>query len=170
MTHTRSVVHGTFTGSAVLIDCDIVKERKREIQRSSPADLVKILGSRALDESRASIPLKELAARNVGGRKRVATERQRFYMIGCAVDQNVHRFELDFELLRELKSDGMWEPNALRKELMKNSVDSKEIDALLISRTPMGAAKRYVTQHLLGNKVSLQTVRSSYSRYSKVKS
>jgi hypothetical protein len=170
MTNTGSVAQGSFAVAAVLVDCDIVKKRKREIQWSSPADLMKILGSRALDESCTAIPLKQLAARNVGGRKQLVTEQQRFFMIGRSVDQKIHRFESGFALLKTLKIGGVWESNAQRKALTKHFYNSKEIEALLISRTPRGAAKRYVTEYVLENKVSLQTVRSSYSRYLKAKS
>jgi len=170
MTCTRTVVHGSFTASAVMVDCEIVKRRKREIQQSSPDDLVKILGSRALDESRTSIPLKQLAARNLGGRKRLATGKRRFFVIGCAVDQNVRHFESAFALLKKLKIGGTWEPDTLRRELMKYNFEPMKIDALLVSRTPKSAAKRYVRQCLLGNKIGLQTVRSCYSRYLKATS
>ena len=64
----------------------------------------------------------------------------------------------------------MWEPNALRKQLMKHVFDTKEVDALLNSRTPTGTAERYVILLRRGKKLSLQTVRSSYSRYLKAKS
>ena len=56
-------VSGSFSASAVLIDCDLVKKRKAELQACSPADLEKMLGPSALDESCASVPLNELIAK-----------------------------------------------------------------------------------------------------------
>jgi hypothetical protein len=58
-----SSMTGEFTVSAVLVDCEIVRKRKDEIQSSSPADLAKMLGQDAFDESLASIPLKDVLAR-----------------------------------------------------------------------------------------------------------
>lgn len=64
MSNTQSLVTGEFTASAVLADCEVVKKRKLEVQLSSPADLVKMFGPRALDESQASVPLNKLSARS----------------------------------------------------------------------------------------------------------
>ena len=64
MSDTPSLVTGAFTASAMLIDCNIVKRRKLELELSSPADLVKLLGPRALDESLAYVPLNTMPARS----------------------------------------------------------------------------------------------------------
>ena len=107
-----------------------------------------------------------------GGRKRLATEKQRFYMIGCLVDQMLPRFESAFRVSKELKLvKGNWELNTLRSELAKHHFTSTEIDAVLQARPPMGAAKRFVAKSLTSrnhpNGISLQTVNSCYSRYLK---
>ncbi len=116
----------------------------------------------------------EKRAKTRGGRKRLATEKQRFYLIGCSVDQAFHRFESAFRLLKKLKiSDGNWDLNAYRNELAKRHFASKEIDALLQARTPMSAAKRFVARSLSNpmhpNGLRLQMVHSCYSRYLKSK-
>jgi hypothetical protein len=101
-----------------------------------------------------------------GGRKRLATEKQRFYLIGRTVNQKLDQFEAAFRLLKELKTiNGNWDLDALRRELAKRHFDPKEIHALLHARTPMSAAKRFVAQSLSR---SLQTINSCYSRYLKV--
>jgi len=163
-------VKGAFTVSAYLVDCEIVRQRKVEVQLSSPSELATILGHSALDESRASIPLKQLVANKAGGRKQLATERQRFFQIGLFIDQHISQFKLGFKLLKQLKVDGILESNALRRELARHLFNVKQIDALLISRTPVAAAKRYATQCLPGKEISVPTVRSCYSRYLKAKS
>jgi hypothetical protein len=55
-------MEGAFTASAFLVDCTIARKRKLELQLSSPDDLAIILGPSALDESRASVSLKDLVA------------------------------------------------------------------------------------------------------------
>jgi hypothetical protein len=114
----------------------------------------------------------EKSATTRGGRKRLATEKQRFYMIGCSVDQMFSRFESAFRVSKEFKlANGNWEVNTLRSELVRHQFSSKEIDAVLQARTPMGAAKRFVAKSLTSrahpNGISLQTVNSCYSRYLK---
>jgi hypothetical protein len=108
-----------------------------------------------------------------GGRKRLASEKQRFYLIGRAVDEQFCKFDRAFKLLREVKIiDPNWDLNALRSELAERYFTSKESDAVLQSRTPLGAAKRFVAKTLASrahpNGISLQTVNSCYSRYLKV--
>lgn len=117
----------------------------------------------------AASPHRKLATMR-GGRKRIATEKRRFYMIGCSVDQQFRRFELAFRLLKKLKIiNGNLDLNAYRSELTKHRLTPKEIDALLNARTQMGAAKRFVAQSLSNrehpNGLSLQTISSCYSRY-----
>jgi hypothetical protein len=56
---TNTSISGSISVGAYLVDCDVVKKRKAELQLSSPADLVRILGPSAFDESRAATPLKE---------------------------------------------------------------------------------------------------------------
>jgi len=107
-----------------------------------------------------------------GGRKKLVTEKQRFYMIGCSVDQIFSRFESAFRVSKEFKiANGNWDVNTLRSELVRHHFASKEIDAALQARTPMGAAKRFVAKSLTSrahpNGISLQTVNSCYSRYLK---
>ena len=116
-------------------------------------------------------PLKKPATTG-GGRKRLATEKQRFYVIGRSVDQMFPRLESAFRLLKELKiTNANWDLNACRIKLAKHHFTPKEIDALLHARTPMGAAKRFVAQSLANakhpNGLSLQTINSCYSRYLK---
>lgn len=106
-----------------------------------------------------------------GGRKRLATEKRRFYLIGCAVDQQFRKFDPAFKLLRELKIVHGNDLSALRSELARRRFAPSEIDALLHARTPMGAAKRFVAQSLANAKhptgLSLRTIHSCYSRYLK---
>ena len=108
-----------------------------------------------------------------GGRRRLATERQRFYLIGLAVDQQFRKFEPAFKLLRELKiTSDNWDVNELRIKLLRYNLPINEIEAVLQARTPRGAAKRFVAKSLTSrnhpNGISLQTVNSCYSRYLKV--
>ena len=134
-----------FTGSAVLVDCAIVKKRKAEFQSSRPTELVRIFGAACFTSSIACIDSTQRVGREKRRRTETADHRAaELLRIGCEVDHYAPRFETDFELLKKLKIGGMWEPNALRKELTKHISDPREIDALLSSRTPMGAAKRYV--------------------------
>jgi hypothetical protein len=107
-----------------------------------------------------------------GGRKRLAIEERRFYVIGCAVDERFRKFEPAFRLMRELKAiNRNWNLNTLRSRLSKLDFDPREIDAVLQARTPRGAAKRFVAQSLASRKnpngLSLQTINSCYSRYLK---
>ena len=106
------------------------------------------------------------------GRKKLATDKRRFYMIGCAVDQMFSRLESAFRISKELKiANGNWDLSTLRSELAKHLFTPTEIDAVLQSRTRMGAAKRLVAKSLTSrahpNGISLQTVNSCYSRYLK---
>ena len=123
-------------------------------------------------DATAASPHKKPATRR-GGRKRLAVEKQRFYVIGCAVDEQFRKFGPAFKVLRELKIiDGNGNLNALRSELAKRRFAPKEIDVLLHARTPMGAAKRFIAQSLTNRKhrngLSLQTIHSCHSRYLKV--
>jgi hypothetical protein len=107
-----------------------------------------------------------------GGRKRLAKEKQRFYMIGRSVDQMFPRLESAFRLLKELRiTSANSDPNTLKNELLKRKINYQEIDAVLQAKTPMGAAKRFVGKSLTSrahpNGISLQTVNSCYSRYLK---
>ena len=117
----------------------------------------------------AALAGKKPAAKH-GGRKRLSTDKRRFYMIGCLVEQMFPRFESAFKISKELKiTNGSWDLNSLRSELAKHRYVPKEIDAVLTARTPMGAAKRFVARSLTSRAypsgISLQTVSSCYSRY-----
>jgi hypothetical protein len=125
------------------------------------------LGPKALDESCGSIPLKGLFAKRVGGRKRLAREQRSIFKIAYLVNHYVCHFKPRFEFLGNLKNRGRWELSALTRELTNDGLNPREIDALLASRTLMGAAKRYVAGR---ENLSLQTVRSCYSRFLKTKS
>ena len=121
------------------------------------------------DDPLAAPPHKKSAMKR-GGRKRLAMEKQRFYMIGCSVNQMFSRLESAFRVSKEFKlANGNWDVNTLRSELVRHQFTSKEIDAVLQARTPMGAAKRFVAKSLTSrahpNGISLQTVNSCYSRY-----
>jgi hypothetical protein len=81
--------------------------------------------------------------------------------------------ESAFRVSKEFKlANGNWDVNTLRSELVRHQFTSKEIDAVLQARTPMGAVKRFVAKSLTSrnhpNGISLQTVNSCYSRYLKV--
>jgi hypothetical protein len=107
-----------------------------------------------------------------GGRKRLATEKQSFYMIGYLVDQRFRQLESGFLLLKQLKFiHPTWDLNAYRSELAKHRLAPKEIEALLNARTLRGAAKRLVAQSLSSNEhpngLSLRTIQSYHSRYLK---
>jgi hypothetical protein len=85
----------------------------------------------------------------------------------------VPRFVSAFRVSKEFKlANGNWDVNTLRSELARHQFASKEIDAVLQARTPMGAAKRFTAKSLTSrthpNGISLQTVNSAYSRYLKV--
>ena len=189
MTHAQ-----LFTADAHLVDCELVRLRKAEVNFSSPADLKKIFGPAALDESNASTPLKELLvsrswlsassvesvhaetnipseklSRRPGGRPRLAVEDQCFYTIGCSVEQEFPRCKRGFELRRKVTNGGILDLNALRKEMKKERFSEVEIESVLIKRTPMGAAKYVVARQLSSEKkpngLSLRTVHSAHSRY-----
>lgn len=117
--------------------------------------------------------LRKKTAVKRGGRKKLASDKQRFYLVGRTVDEQFGKFDPAFKLLRTLKAaDGNWDSNELRSELAKRRFTPREIDALLRARTPMGATKRFVAQSLASpkhpNGLSLQTIHSCYSRYLKV--
>jgi hypothetical protein len=190
MTHVR-----LFTVDADLADCEMAKKRKTEVNLFSPDDLMKIFGPAALDESSASIPLKELLisqskqlaaftvknchdaanilsekpSRRLGGRRRLALEEKKFFEIARSVEQEFPRCECGFELLRRFRNNGITEFNALQNELRKEQLSAVEIESLLAARTPMGAAKLVVARSLPTQKkpkgLSPRTVHSSYSRY-----
>jgi hypothetical protein len=103
-----------------------------------------------------------------GGREKLATEKQRFYMIGCLVDQMFPRFESAFSFLKQLKViNRNSDLNTYRTELSKLKLTHDEIDSVLQAGTPRGAAKRFVAKTL---RISLSTVSSCYSRYKASKS
>ena len=119
-----------------------------------------------------AVPPHKKSSTTRGGRKKLVTEKQRFYLIGRSVDQMFSRLESAFRVSKEFKlANGNWDVNTLRSELAKHQFTPKEIDALLQARTPMGAAKRFVAKSLTSrahpNGISLQTVNSCYSRYLK---
>jgi hypothetical protein len=163
-----------------------VKERKLEEMLSFKRTMLANVSASALalarvtqvaptatkwNDAAATSPHKKLATMR-GGRKKLATEMRRFYLIGCSVDQQFRRFESAFRLLKKLKIiSGNWDQNAHRSELAKSQFGPKEIDALVHARTQMGAAKRFVAQSLSSRKhpngLSLQTINSCYSRYLK---
>ena len=100
-----------------------------------------------------------------GGRKKLATDKQRFYQIGSSVDQMVPRFESAFTFFKQLKvTSGNSDLNTYRMELSKTKLTYDEIDSVLQAHTPRGAAKRFVAKSL---RISLSTVNSCYSRYLK---
>src|SRR5215469_8533044 len=51
----------SFSAEAVLVDCEIVRLRKAQFLALSPADVRRLIGPSALDESLASTPLTGLA-------------------------------------------------------------------------------------------------------------
>jgi hypothetical protein len=55
-----SAVRNNGGAGAVLVDCEVVRRRKQELQSLSPADLKKLIGERAFDESSIEIPLCDL--------------------------------------------------------------------------------------------------------------
>lgn len=119
----------------------------------------------------AATPHKKRATTG-GGRKRLTTEKRRFYLIGCAVDEQCRKFGPAFKFLRELKIiDSNCDLNACSIELAKHRFTPTEIEAVLQARTPMGAAKRFIakslTSHKHPNGLSLETISSCYSRYLK---
>jgi hypothetical protein len=144
-------------GQSRLLEVLGVKERALEKQMSPRRKMLEMV-SRASTVARleeaglistdwydatAASPHKKPATRR-GGRKRLAVEKQRFYVIGCAVDEQFRKFGPAFKVLRELKIiDGNGNLNALRSELAKRRFAPKEIDVLLHARTPMGAAKSF---------------------------
>ncbi len=127
--------------------------------------LAKILAANQDDPLAASADNKSATTR--GGRKRLATEKQRFYMIGCLVDQMFSRFESAFTFLKRLKVNGNSDLNTHRTELLRFQLTQDEIDCVLQARTLRGAAKRFVAKSL---RISLSTVNSCYSRYKASKS
>jgi hypothetical protein len=143
--------------------------RRRILEMFSSASLVARIKQEGLiaakwNDPAAGSPHKSATKR--GGRKKLASEKQRFYLIGRAVDDQFRKFDPAFKLLRELKIiDQNWELDALRSEFAKHRFTPKEIDAVLQARKPMSAAKRFVAKTL---GLSLQTVKSCYSRYVKV--
>jgi hypothetical protein len=152
---------------------EITSFRRRILDRVSSAAILARLQREGLlpGKNPAATPPKK-SANTRGGRKRLAIEKQRFHMIGFAVDEVLPRFEAAFKLMRALKiANGNWEASALRNELAKQDLTSKGIDAVIQARTPMSAAKRFVAKSLTSRKhpngLSLQTICSSYSRYLK---
>jgi len=178
-----------FTVDAVLVDCAMVRKRKAEVNLLSPADLLKILGPAALDESSAFVPLKELpilstklapstvensrdaasTSRRPGGRRRLGLKEKIFFRIGRMIEDEFPRCERGFKLLRRLRNDGILDLETLRKELHKGEFSAAEIGALLAARTAMGATKVVVAKSrstpTKPNGLSLRTVHSYYSRY-----
>lgn len=148
----------------------ITSPRRKMLEQVSSAYVLarlKVSGS----ISPAASPHKKPATRG-GGRKRLVTEDQRFYLIGRSVDQQLPKFEFVFKLLRELKIlGGDGDLNVLRSGLTKHHFTQNEIDIVIQARTPMGSAKRFVAKSLTSrahpNGISLQTVNSAYSRYLK---
>jgi hypothetical protein len=154
---------------------EMVSSRRRVLEMFSSASLLARIKQEGLiagkwNDPAAASPHKSAATR--GGRKRLPSEKQRFYIIGRAVDEQFHKFDRAFKLLRELKIiDQNWDLDTLRSKLEKRNFTQKEIDAVLQSRTPLVAAKRFVAKCLTSHKhpsgISLQTVSSCYSRYLK---
>jgi hypothetical protein len=131
-----------------------------------------VVYSKAIRGDAAAKPPHETRTTTRGGRKRLATEKQRFFEIGCAVDEQFPKFQSAFRLLRTLKvTNRNLDPNELRTELIKYQLTYNQITALLNARTSMGAAKRFIAQSLTSrnhpNGLSLQTINSCYSRYLK---
>jgi len=172
-------------GQSRLLDVLLVKERALETLRSPQRKMLEMVSMASTiarlkqaglippnwnDPGAASAHKKSATTR--GGRKRLATERQRFYLIGLAVDQQFRKLEPAFKLLRELKITGVHSyVNELRSSLLRYNLNTNEIEAVLQARTPKGAAKRFVAKSLTNrahpNGISLQTVNSCYSRYLK---
>jgi hypothetical protein len=145
-----------------------VKERALEEQLAPRRKMVEILKHAGViprnwtDPALALLPKK--SAKSRGGRSKIATDKQRFYMIGSLVDQMVPRFESAFTFLKQLKVNGNSDLNTYRTELSRIQLTHDEIDSVLQARTLMGAAKRFVAKSL---RISLSTVFSCYSRYLK---
>jgi hypothetical protein len=154
---------------------DSVLELKRWMsKRTSGTFILMLAGILAAnqDDPLAAPPHKKYPTTR-GGRKRLPTEKQRFYLIGRSVDQMFSRLESAFRVSKEFKlANGNSDVNTLRSELVRHQFTSKETEAVLQARTPMGAAKRFVAKSLTSrnhpNGISLQTVNSCYSRYLKV--
>ena len=157
------------TKSRLLDVLEVKKRRLEEITALRRRMLEKTSSASTL--TRRLLPNKKPAKTRIG-RKRLASEKQHFYLIGCAVDEQFRKFDPAFKLLRQLKIIHGNDLNTLRNELAKRHFAPKEIDALLYARTPMGAAKTLVAHSLANpkhpNGLSLQTIHSSYSRYLRV--
>jgi hypothetical protein len=152
-----------------------VKKRALEKQLAPRRKMLEMV-SRASAVARLKeaglIPKNWKPATRRGGRKTLAAEKQRLYLIGCTLTEQFGKFDAGFKLLRQLKIIHGNDQNALRSELAKRHFAPKEIAALLDARTPMGAAKRFVAQSLANSKhpngLSLPTIHSAYSRYLKI--
>jgi hypothetical protein len=78
----------------------------------------------------AALARKKPAAKH-GGRKRLPSEKQRFYLVGRTIDEQFRNFAPAFKLLRTLRAtDG--NGDSLRIELTKRHLTPLEIDALLL--------------------------------------
>jgi len=145
-----------------------VKKRALEEQLAPRRKMVEILKQagvipRNWTDPALAVLLKKFTTSR-GGRSRIATDKQRFYLIGSSVDQVIPRFESAFTFLKQLKVNGNSDLNTYRTELSKIKLTYDEIDSVLLARMPRGAAKRFVAKSL---RISLSTVNSCYSRYLK---
>lgn len=168
--------------SAYLVDCDIVKKRKLELQSFSPAELQTRIGESAFDESRSAIPLRNLLeavrdfststtahpstdvdrAKNKGGRKKLPNNKRSFHAIGVMVADAMPRMQKFMRLRNELSQDSSLNHDDIKSQLLRRGCGNCEVEAILESKTVAGAAKRLVACQ---SHMSLTSVQSSYSRY-----
>ena len=156
-----------------VIDVLEVKKRKLEWITSSKREALEKLSrispltrleQEGIIATKRNDPVAASPHKKRGGRKRLATEKQRFYMIGCFVDRMFSRFESAFAFLKQLKVNGNSDLNTYRTELLKLKFAPNEIDCVLQARTPRAAAKRFVAKSF---RIRLSTVNGAYSRYLK---
>jgi predicted transcriptional regulator len=106
-----------------------------------------------------------------GGRSKLPVEKRRFFQIGRAVEQEVPRLEAGLRLLSKLRQKSPTEPETWKLGLAENRYSSNEIDALLASKTAVGAAERVVARLLKDRRhpmgLRLRAVQEACARHRK---
>ena len=109
--------------------------------------------------------------RGKGGRTKLKVSEKQDAKIATKVSAETIALERGLRILRRSRKENAPAEAIHRKILLGEGFNSKQIDALLGSKTPIGAAQRYVALLLVDRKhpngLRLQTVRSACSRYRK---
>jgi len=102
------------------------------------------------------------SSRGKGGRRKLPADQRQYAKIALTVEQELPRMQRGMQLAAKLKRDDPVGMTAWKSKLIEASFSPQEADAILASKTTMGATERCIAIIL---RVKLRTVQTACSRF-----